>query len=219
MQHESYFLNMKQEAEAELPLKKQAYQDAKTTILGIEDELATIDRAIEEVRARKRRIAGSRHTYLSQKAADLAHALLGGTSGTPTELPATEDAGSLDEAERILHRRRGEIVQAQVMGKSKVRTTGQDVFHAMMRMAAAEYELAREEFFSKWCKVTALSELAGTGPLVERERWEAIRIPSVTLSKYLRHVETAGYYGDMTSGSAASLVHRHEGAARFELED
>ena len=183
MEYETHFIHMKQEAEAELPLKKQAYLDAKTIILGIEDELATIDRALEEARARKRRVAGTRQGYLTQKAADLASALLGGNPTKLGEMPVTEDAHSLAEAETILQQRRGEIVQSQVFAKSKLRTASHDVYHCLMRIAAAEYELAREAFFDKWCKVTALSELAQAGPIVDREHWEKILIPSVTLSK------------------------------------
>ena len=219
MEYETHFLNLKQVAEAELPLKKQEYADAKTALIGVEDELANIDRALEEARVRRRRIVGSRQGYIAQKAADIAQTLLGGEPPSKKNTLQAEDAHGLQEAEIILQQRRGEIVQAKVIVNSKLRMASQDFYNCKMKIAAAEFELSRHDFFNKWCKVTALCELSQSGPISDSDKWEKIHIPSVTLSKSLRCNSTIGEYSPLTTACAMSLIHDHKSDARFEIED
>lgn len=214
---------IEQAAKASLPDAIAELKSARIQVAVAQSEIDRLDRAIDEARFRKQRMAGSRHAYLETRVQQLTRHLLGeDKSDQATIIDArddTEDAAGLQGAIDLLTRRRSDEAQRLQFANTTVRQSEQRVYELQMRLAAIEYEQAREDIAAKWAKTQAMAELSGTGPTCDPERWSALYLPSITLSKFFRTNPHATEAGPVTSSGLEKWIRREKIQAREQLEN
>lgn len=219
-EREQHMLALEQQSDADFIIAKQELIELKRREIDQEGEIARLDAALQEIRIRKSRLSGSRAEYLQQKAEALTAHLLGGGEGESLTQGVAEHSDlDLQASANLLEGRRREAVRDQSIIKSQVRLKERECYTLLSIQAAVEYERARAEFFEKWCKATALSDLAGSGVLSDPQEWEKIYIPSATICKSLRVNKHASQSIALTNGAAAQPVYKYQFHAKRKVEE